>query len=266
MPSITVVAYGLDQQPAPALTPVWLVWKDVATGNDADQPNIFNRGLGEYSVEDPPAGECGILDFGPTAAPRRVFIGASEGTVLALFDYSGLMVEGATPVWHTYRNNNGDAVTPQPTFAHIGNGMYRVDGLISGAEGLVDFGEGTPRFQFVGPVILVQDLAAPEVSNLVPAAGTRISRTQTIEFDVTDNRDISTILIAVKFAGLRGITELAWDGEDSVGLYTVTWTDLVVADGDGYHFVISRAKGWPSSPTIRVFAVDSFGNEISDAV
>lgn len=269
MPSITVAAYGSDQQPAPALTPTWLVWKVVATGAEVDpgsRPNIWNRGLGEYSVEDPPAGECGIIDFGVTASPRYVFVGSAKGLVLPLFSLSGSVLEGAVPVWHTHRNNNGDAITPEATFTDIGDGMYRVDGLVAGVEGIVDFGEGTPRFQFVGPEILVQDLAAPEVSNLVPAAGTRISRTQSIEFDVTDNQDISTILIAVKFAGLRDITELAWDGEDSVGLYTVTWTDLVPEDGDGYHFVISRAKGWPSSPTIRVFAIDSFGNEISDAV
>lgn len=262
MASITVVAY-VNQEPAPALTPTWLAWKVAATGGAGTEPNIFNRGLGEYSVEDPAADECGIIDFGETASPRYVFVGPSEGHVLAVFDAaSGSPKEGCNPIWHTHRNANGDAVLDEATFTDIGDGMYRVDGLVSGVEGLIDFGEGAnPRFQFAGPVILVEDVAEPEVSNLTPAAGTRISRTQTIEFDVTDNRDISLIMIAVKFPNLRGITELAWDGEDSVGLYTVTWTDLLPENGDGYHFVISRAKGWPSSPTIRVFAVDHFGNE-----
>jgi hypothetical protein len=102
------------------------------------------------------------------------------------------------------------------------------------------------------------DATSPTIGSIVPAPGTAIASTDPLQFDVTDNSGaFRRILIAVVLAG---VTELAHDGNSFLGNYAGGACSRTAISG-GFRFVVLRDGGWPSSPTIRVFAVDQSGNE-----
>jgi hypothetical protein len=103
------------------------------------------------------------------------------------------------------------------------------------------------------------DSVPPVTTNVTPTPGTPIDVDQAVSVDVTDDTGLfRRVLIAVE---LEGQTELAWDGDTWLGHY---------ADGgsvrdpiaSGFRFTVLRDGGWPSSPTLRVFAFDQGGNEV----
>lgn len=106
------------------------------------------------------------------------------------------------------------------------------------------------------------DSVPPVTSNISPAPGTPITSSTPVLVDVTDESGLfRRVIIAVV---LGGITEMAWDGDAWLGRYAggnSTRTPIT----NGFRFTVLRdlrSGGWPSSPTLRVFAFDQGGNEV----
>lgn len=103
------------------------------------------------------------------------------------------------------------------------------------------------------------DLVPPISTNIQPPAGTPITASTPVSVDVTDDSGLfRRVLIAVE---LRGLTELAWDGDQWLGHYAGGDSIRSPITG-GFRFVVLRDGGWTSSPTLRVFAFDQGGNEV----
>jgi hypothetical protein len=103
------------------------------------------------------------------------------------------------------------------------------------------------------------DTTPPETSNPQPPPGTVITTSTPLSIDVTDESgEFRRVLIAVV---LTGLCELAWDGDAWLGNYAGGGCTRTPISG-GFRFTVLRDGGWPSSPTLRVFAFDQGGNEV----
>lgn len=103
------------------------------------------------------------------------------------------------------------------------------------------------------------DAVPPVVANVSPAPGTPLDPMQPVTFDVTDDTGLfRRILVTVRYAA-TGQTEVVHDGDGFLGFYQLACTRDPITDG--YHYSVLRDGGWPSSPTMRVFAFDRGGNE-----
>lgn len=103
------------------------------------------------------------------------------------------------------------------------------------------------------------DAVPPTTSNVQPPPGTPISPTTPVSVDVTDDSGaFRRVLVAVE---LDGLTEVAWDGDTWLGHYAGGGSVRDPIAG-GFRFTVLRDGGWPSSPTLRVFAFDLGGNEV----
>jgi hypothetical protein len=100
------------------------------------------------------------------------------------------------------------------------------------------------------------DSTVPVISNWVPTPGTTIQPGTALQFDVTDvNADLNVIVVKVAFAG-GGAFEIAHDGSQLGPNYSGSRTVIT----NGFRYVLNRSGGWPSTPTITIYAVDSSGN------
>ena len=103
------------------------------------------------------------------------------------------------------------------------------------------------------------DITAPVVTGALPAPGSTIDPSTAIQFDVTDDGGaFRRIIISVLFEQ-TGMEEVAYDGDGFRGLYLGLSATQIVSGG--LHFSLVRKEGWPYSPTIKVFAIDTSGNE-----
>lgn len=103
------------------------------------------------------------------------------------------------------------------------------------------------------------DPTPPVVAVVSPTVGTTIGFATPLVVNVTDNlSSFRRIVVVVQFPGLR-ITELAYDGEAFTTAYE--GTSAVVAIANGFQFTLRRNAAWPDSPTVRVYAIDTAGNE-----
>lgn len=128
-----------------------------------------------------------------------------------------------------------------------------LDGMDSPNAEVFRMSEGIP----VPPV--TPDTTPPQVGNFDPAVGTEILSSQSISFDVTDDSGaFARIFVAALFAA-TGQQELIHDGDAFVGFYSPNSSRVPIANG--YRYTVTRAGGWESTPTIRVFPIDSSGNE-----
>lgn len=111
----------------------------------------------------------------------------------------------------------------------------------------------------VNPTTEYPDSSAPVTAVVSPAPGTPISPSTLVVFDVTDDSGaFRRILVAVYFAG-TGITELVHDGDAFLGRFAhCTRTPIV----GGFRYTIAPNTGWPSTPTLRIFAIDQTGKEV----
>jgi len=102
------------------------------------------------------------------------------------------------------------------------------------------------------------DTTAPVIANVSPADGAAITRQSTCSFDVTDETGLTTILVLAEFSD-TGAYEVVHDGANFSQRYRAS---TKVSISGGFTFTVTREGGWPASPTIRVQAVDTGGNEI----
>lgn len=105
----------------------------------------------------------------------------------------------------------------------------------------------------------VVDTTPPVVSGFDPAPGTQITRTQAIDFDVTDDSGLFARIFVVAFFKSTGVQEVIHDGTGFVGFFTATSSRVVIANG--FRYTVLRSGGWTEAPTIRVFPIDAAGNE-----
>lgn len=103
------------------------------------------------------------------------------------------------------------------------------------------------------------DVTAPIVSNAVPAPGSTIDAGSTLQFDVTDNGGAFRRIIISALFEQTGIEEVVYDGDGFRGLYLGPSSTQIISGG--LRFALVRKQGWPYSPTIKVFAIDTSGNE-----
>ena len=100
----------------------------------------------------------------------------------------------------------------------------------------------------------------PTISGISPAAGTAITASTIISFDVLDDSGIfRRVLLAANFPN-AGVYEIIHDG-DSFGPQYSSPENSISAITGGYHFSVVRYDGWPASPLLRVFAIDREGLE-----
>lgn len=102
-------------------------------------------------------------------------------------------------------------------------------------------------------------LSRPTVSGITPAPGTGLGAIQPLSFDVVDvDGDLGRVLIAIQYENYEKTTDLAWDGDNVVGPYKVSFVPIP----NGLRYTIFRNRGWLGPFTLRVFATDLLGNEV----
>lgn len=100
------------------------------------------------------------------------------------------------------------------------------------------------------------DASPPTVTLVSPTAGSTILPTTSVVVDVTDPSGLAKVFLIAQYA--TGFPELVHDGTAFTVLYA---TSVRTAISAGYRYTITRTDGWPRSPTIRVIALDTKGNE-----
>jgi hypothetical protein len=123
----------------------------------------------------------------------------------------------------------------------------------------IDGNEATPTgyaFTVTDPVL--PDTYPPVVSNVSPAAGTALARTDAVFFDVTDDSGVfRRIIVTATFTD--GVAEVVHDGDGFAARYGSTSTRTPITNG--FRYRVRRTGGWPYGPTIRAYAIDPAGNE-----
>lgn len=115
---------------------------------------------------------------------------------------------------------------------------------------------GNVGFEIVTPV--VPDTTLPVVGNYSPSAGSQITATTRIEFDVTDDSgSFCAVMITASFQD--GSWEVVHTGSQFSPRYAAGSARTTIANG--YHYNLLRAGGWPYSPTIISYAIDAAGNQ-----
>lgn len=112
---------------------------------------------------------------------------------------------------------------------------------------------------FIGSVGGSTDVGAPQITNLVPAAGTSISRTQTITFSVVDPELTSVVTVSIGVRYPDNTAEWIYNGTSFFSPFDASSTVTPRGDG-GFDFSITRTGGWPNVPTFHVIPVDAEGN------
>jgi hypothetical protein len=257
----TLTAYSASTGvPLAGLTPTWVAYLNATTGVAiGTQATIAPLGGGLYRVDGLTAPACGILDLGATARPRYVLVGSDVETVVAAFDVTGAPLAGLTLAWASYVDEaTGAAVTPQPTFTPLGNGLYRIDGIGAGTVGVLDLGAtALDRYPQLGGAVGT-DVTPPTITIVSPTVGTAITPTTPLIVDVADDVALRRVFVSVAFPA-RGLEEVVHDGAAFAPVYADSSSRAVITNG--YRYTIVRREGWPSAPTLKVHAIDVTGNE-----
>jgi hypothetical protein len=103
--------------------------------------------------------------------------------------------------------------------------------------------------------------APPVIVGVSPAGGSSITSGTTLSFSVTDsNYPLRLAIVAVSLPTL-GIYEIAHDGTAFGPMYQGPANNRLSLSpaSFGYSYTILRQGGWPASPTVVIFAVDTGG-------
>lgn len=108
------------------------------------------------------------------------------------------------------------------------------------------------------------DSTAPVVDNYDPVAGTPITPTQQISFDVTDESGLAATFVTAYFP-TTGMWEVVFSTTGFAPRYAGRSSRSAIANG--FRYTIGRVGGWPRNsnvvegPTIYTHAIDGGGNE-----
>lgn len=120
--------------------------------------------------------------------------------------------------------------------------------------------EDTASVSFTAPPSTPADSTPPVVSNVSPTPGTTISPSTPITMDVTDNRGLALVMLIASFPGTPA-PEVVYDGNAFSSAYL--GSSSVSSISGGYHFSLLRNGGWPATPTVIPYVLDTSGNENS---
>lgn len=99
------------------------------------------------------------------------------------------------------------------------------------------------------------DLVLPAVDNILPADGTAIDAGDIIQFDVTDDVGFARVMVVVTQGT---ILEVVHDGDSFAPTFAGSFR---VAIPGGWRYSVRKTGGWAASPTFKVHAIDSSGNQ-----
>jgi len=104
------------------------------------------------------------------------------------------------------------------------------------------------------------DTTAPVVTVVSPAAGSTIDYDDTLTIDVTDETSLLEVILMAKYASssIDRATEVIWDGSAFMFPFENSTRTVIT---NGHRYAINRTRGWQSSPTVDVRAIDTGGNE-----
>lgn len=128
-----------------------------------------------------------------------------------------------------------------------------------GVEVLDSWGDEIVEFAPPSEPAYVPDEVPPVVGNFSPVPGETLQPSDTVQFDVTDNQGLLVRTIVIAWFKETGEQEVVHDGDGFVGYYSATSSRTIISGG--YRYYVSRSGGWTYAPTIRVFSIDSDGNE-----
>ena len=100
--------------------------------------------------------------------------------------------------------------------------------------------------------------AAP-VAALVSPAGPGVEPNEPIVVDVTDADSSIRRTFLVLRVPATGLEEVVFQGDRFAANYSASSSRTPITDGHRYS--LRRAGGWPGSPTIDVYAIDTTGEE-----
>lgn len=138
--------------------------------------------------------------------PSVTAYSAADGTPLA----------GLSPTWATVRNAyTGAALSPEPTFADLGTGEYRIDGAPQSSAGIVDLGStASPRYVFVdiaaANAFAAFDLDGAPLAGLTPTWSSYVTEATGVAATQPAIVELGGGLYAVSnpAAGTRGVLDL----------------------------------------------------------
>lgn len=105
------------------------------------------------------------------------------------------------------------------------------------------------------------DVTGPAIGNYVPADGITVTKTQGIQFDVTDGGVGLLRVVVIASFEATGAVDVVHDGSGFRGAYAGTGSSRVAIDG-GFRYVVIRKGGWPSRVAFEIIATDLAGNEV----
>ena len=144
--------------------------------------------------------------------------------------------------------STGDCVLLNQVVANLWGGD-----TLTGASGSTN--HGAARLLLPATV----DSTAPVVSNVTPAAGTLLSTTSTVQFDVTDDSgSFRELLVVASFGDGSLAPELVHDGTNFLGPYRAGSTRVAITNG--WRYALVRGGGWPGAVTVTPYAIDPSGN------
>ena len=94
---------------------------------------------------------------------------------------------------------------------------------------------------------------SPPTITYVPADGTPIIPTASLQVDVTSDGELAAVTIGIRYPA--GGYEVVYDGQAFAAGYSGSVSTL----SNGLRFIFSRVGGYAATPALIVIAVDSFG-------
>jgi hypothetical protein len=250
--------------PLAGAAPAWALLVDARTGVAVTPTAITELGLGLYQtmIDD---NSFGVLSFGNAAQTQFLFLPSVNVPSFGSVDQGGAPTS-TTPGWYSsggvtacYDTSTGISVASPPAIVKLTNGLFTIPTLGPTMAGFVDCGAAAAvRYIPIGLPDGANSIA-PVVGNIRPAAGTSITPSESLGFDVTDTDNaLAAVAIGASFAGSL-TTELIYDGTTFQPLYAANSTRTAIANG--LRFSLVRAGGWPGTPTITPLVLDAAGNE-----
>lgn len=262
---VDIAAYRIQPLPEPqvrssldavVITRRWTGVATAAASGDSTPPEITNPNPSPGAIAPSASISLDFTDDGDIAQ-ILVYVIPTSGAAELVYDSA----DTGTPFQAPYTGStseiaNGVRVQWARTGGYV-TASIAVRAVVVDGGGNRNAGEWsyTPS---PDPTPAPPDVTAPITSNVQPTPGTPISSTTPVSVDVTDDQGaFRRVLVAVE---LDGLTELAWDGDAWLGHYAGGGSERTPISG-GFRFTVLRDGGWPSSPTLRVFAIDLSGNE-----
>jgi hypothetical protein len=108
-------------------------------------------------------------------------------------------------------------------------------------------------------VATLLDSTPPVIQNFSPSPGSPVVTTDPITFEVVDNNNsIRRVIIAISYGPNRSV-DVAFDGNAFRPPYSTSSVRTTLVNGS--RFTLRRDGGWPATPVIEVYAIDTSGNE-----